>query len=290
VAQTETAHSTKRLETTTPETNTAQSNAAKAESALVGSVDELPKKATKEPSQLKTITDKTGDLYMDDSKDIKRAAAYRTKYAKKQKLRMAPILVGAHPQNREGIGPNPSRCEQLFSRDLLGKFDPAEADFEAVAVEGKPSSDMFTEYLRRHCEHEPGLAAVKSFIAYGSIGHQHVNQIMRNIVGGVQISKGCLKTYPAVAKVCDPAGHINLDLLKSSDLELWKAAQEGLLWQVLRWEMEVDEPDAVSCISRALNNKASACMLRHEMEVSCLLFVVYCLLLAVWNRSWAAAL
>jgi hypothetical protein len=77
--------------------------------------------------------------------NVKRASAWRVKYMKKDNMQILPSFLGFHPRNRDGLGPNPERCEQLFL-ELLGQFDKVEANHDAVCVEKKPGCDSFFQF------------------------------------------------------------------------------------------------------------------------------------------------
>ena len=50
------------------------------------------------------------------------------------------------------------------------------------------------------------------------------------------------------------------------DPALAGACAQGLLWDVLSHRIEEEEPDGIGCIVAALNERASAQMMMHEME------------------------
>ena len=81
-------------------------------------------------------------------------------------------------------GPNPERCAELTCQ-LLGAFDPDEADHASVCVEEKPGSDRFLKYNQRFCEGDNRFADVLvASMPHASVGHAHVNQVLANICGG----------------------------------------------------------------------------------------------------------
>lgn len=172
--------------------------------------------------------------------DIKRAAAYRTTYAA-GKQRIPPTWCGAHPKNREEMGPNSERCQFLLEKHLLGQFHPKEADHEAVCVQKNPQTEWFSEWLRKERGGDDTLAVVLN-ILFGSLGHTHVNQVLRNgDAGAKQDRKGLLK-------VCDQRGCLDVNLVMGVDKELAAYMKQGLEWEVLSWEMDVKEPDAATLI------------------------------------------
>ena len=68
---------------------------------------------------------------------IKRAAAARIKYRYHPtgaRMAIPPMQVGFHPLNRNGVGINGSRCDELLSK-VIGAFDYGDACHNAVAIE-----------------------------------------------------------------------------------------------------------------------------------------------------------
>ena len=76
---------------------------------------------------------------------VKRAAAARVKYAihpDGHRVCLPPLQVGFHSLNRNGIGCNGNRCDQLLGQ-VLGHFDYREACHDAVAIEETPGERVF---------------------------------------------------------------------------------------------------------------------------------------------------
>jgi hypothetical protein len=195
----------------------------------------------------------------------------RHKYKLKHRKRISPKLVAAHPSNRKGIGPNGQRCGELLGKHLLGHFNPEEADHDCVAVECAPGSDSFTKFNQDHARGDSSLADVRGHIQFGTLGHTHVNQVLRNVLCGATCS------LDICSKVLDRDGRLSLDLVRSQDAELASCCEVGLEWEVLSHMMDIEEPNAADLISRALNMKNSSCMQSHEMEArACLLRCCYC--------------
>jgi len=106
--------------------------------------------------------------------NVKRASAWRVKYMKKDNMQILPSFLGFHPRNRDGLGPNAERCEQLFL-EFLGQFDKVEANHDAVCVEKKPGCDSFLQFNKKACSGERGLADVGDELPYATLGHSHLN-------------------------------------------------------------------------------------------------------------------
>jgi hypothetical protein len=170
------------------------------------------------------------------------------------------MLVAAHPSNRNGIGPNGLRCGELLGRHLLGHFDPEEADHDCVNVESAPGSDFFTKFNQDHARGDDSLAPVTGHIQFGTLGHTHVNQVLRNICLGA----ACV--LDICAPVLDRDGKLSLDLVRAKDPELATCCESGLQWEVLSYLMDIENPGGADLISRVLNGKNAAVMQSHEME------------------------
>ena len=137
-------------------------------------------------------------------------------------------------------------------------FDGTEADTNGVLVEQKPGTRTVAAFNERVCEGEPGLAPVMAgVIAFGSLSHSHLNQILKNIKAGV----------PApVPAICDLSGKLSIQRLQAIDSPFAAAVTAGLLWEILGHEIDQEEPEACSIIQSALNAKNSVFMVAHEMQ------------------------
>jgi hypothetical protein len=94
--------------------------------------------------------------------------------------------IGFHPSNRDGQGPSADRCAGLLTDILKIGFDVVEADTNGVLVEQKPGTRSIAAFNERVCEGEPCLASVMmGVIAFGSLSHSHLNQILKNIKAAV---------------------------------------------------------------------------------------------------------
>ena len=69
-----------------------------------------------------------------------------------------------------------------------------------------------------------------------------------------------------VKSILDSSGHYSLVMLRNVDPMFASADDGGLLWEVLSWKMEQEEPDACVIIQAALNSKGALFMISHEMQ------------------------
>ena len=190
---------------------------------------------------------------------IRRAAGLRTKYRKHDVHIHLPLdQVGFHPKNRDGQPPNGERCCQLADDIVRLGFDRDEADAGGVCVEQKPGTFTIAAFNLKACELDLHHAVPKDeFICFGTLSHSHIHQVLKNIRGGM---KGTTKS------IMDQHGNYSLVMLRAADPTFALVIDTGLLWEVLSWKMDVEEPDACSIIQAAMNAKGALFMLQHEMQ------------------------
>ena len=92
---------------------------------------------------------------------------------------------------------------------------------------------------------------------FGSLSHSHLNQVLKNISGGVKYN---------APSIVGPDGTIALNLLAARDHAFADHVQNGLMWDVLGWEMEDEEPDACTVVQAAMNSKNNTYLVMHEMQ------------------------
>ena len=193
---------------------------------------------------------------------IKRAAALRSKYRVPQSdakpTALSPKLVAQHMWNRGGCAINGNRCDELLLT-VLTHYDREEANHGAVCVEEQPNGSFIRDYNKVKTAGDAALAAVTDqAIPFGSLGASHINQVLRNIVYGAKT-----ELVPAAA---DESGKLSLERVGFHDSALAEACVDGLKWDILSFRLEQEEPDGVSCIVAALNERQAAQMMNHEME------------------------
>ena len=193
---------------------------------------------------------------------IKRAAALRSKYRvpgpDAPPTALSPKLVAQHKLNRGGVAINGSRIDELLLQ-VLTHYDPEEANHGAVCVEEQPNCSYIREYNKEKTAGDAALAAVTDqAIPFGSLGASHINQVLRNIVYGARSEQA--------PHVVDESGKLSLERVGAHDSALADACTTGLKWDILSFRLEQEEPDGVSCIVAALNDRQAAQMLMHEME------------------------
>ncbi|CAK0862996.1 unnamed protein product, partial [Prorocentrum cordatum] len=202
-----------------------------------------------------------------DTIDYKKVAAMRTKYRAcslqgAPKRRLQPPQVMARWVNREGLSPNPGRCESLLM-DLVFKWDQEEADHDCICVEVKPGCTRGLKHNRDKCEGGPRLTPPDPAEAMClSISHTHLNQCLKNITGRAQVTLA-----PLLNTVADQSGRIDPKLVEGKTPALADAAEAGLMWEILSYTLDEEEPQGVAMIQRCINNKSHAQAVEHELQV-----------------------
>jgi hypothetical protein len=193
-----------------------------------------------------------------DEPMVRHAAALRFKYRRPGGLVRIPVeQVGFHPKNRDGQPPNGSRCMELFKEILDVGFDTEESNNGGIVVEARPGSTEVHEFNREACDGDPyHVPVVTGWIAYGSLSHSHLHQVLRNIRGGGPCN------IPEVSEL----GKYSLPKLRAEDAGFYLAAETGLLWDILSSAIEDEEPDGCAIIQAAMNAKNTMFLMRHEMQ------------------------
>ena len=103
-------------------------------------------------------------------------------------------------------------------------------------------------------------AQADSIPEVAAASHSHLNIALHNVVAGAMVS------LPGLSKFCRD-GRLSLELIGNDDEEMAAHAQRGLLWEVLSWKMEVEEPTAFDNLQSALNQANNQALIEHEMEL-----------------------
>ena len=186
---------------------------------------------------------------------IQRSFALRAKYrVNERNVRVAPNHIGFHPANRNGQPPSADRCVALLS-DILGQgFDGDEADCNGALAQEAPGKTIIHDFNGN----ERLAPSVEGFtMSYGSLSHSHLNQVFKNILARVPV---------AGLKISNSSGRLDVGILDEVDKVFAKYCNEGLLWDVLSYKIQDEEPDGLNVIQAACNSKNSIALMQHEME------------------------
>lgn len=174
-------------------------------------------------------------------------------------IRLAPMHVGFHMANRGGNPPSEQRCVQLLKDILANGFDPDDADCNGVLVPDPPEDESaIHKFNVAACEGKSKLAATVNGqrLMYGSLTHSHLNQILKNLLAGLLLE---------VPELADAEGRADIARLGSIDPRFATYCREGLLWDVMRADINSD-PEALNTIQAAGNAKNAVGMVAHEAE------------------------
>ena len=138
-------------------------------------------------------------------------------------------------------------------------FDSHEANTNGVVVAQRPGSTSISDFNKKAAEGDAlfAPAVAGGVMQFGSLSHSHLNQVLKNVSGGVK--------YDAPS-IVGPDGTVHLDSLAARDPAFAEHVENGLLWEVLAWEMEDEEPDACTVVQAALNSKNDTYLVMHEMQ------------------------
>ena len=191
---------------------------------------------------------------------IQRAFALRAKYRiNERNVRVAPNHIGFHPANRNGQPPSADRCASLLS-DILGQgFDANEADCNGALVQETPGKTTVHDFNMKSCDGderlEPSVEGLT--MSYGSLSHSHLNQVFKNVLGRVPVTG---------LKISNSNGRLDINILEEVDKDFARYCKDGLLWDVLSYKIQEEEPDGLNVIQAALNSKNAMALAQHEME------------------------
>ena len=164
--------------------------------------------------------------------------------------------------------------------------DPLEANSNAVAVaeqpddarqrvtkDGNPRWRSFQDHFQEQIAADPDMAAKGSGITatLGSLSHSHFNCKMRNMMCGKR-GCDCKEQRGHFCKcgngpIVNEDGNYCMERVRTVDNAWAELTEKGLGWEVLAWQMDVEEPEAALVISTALNKKNEAAMKIAHTEI-----------------------
>ena len=204
---------------------------------------------------------------------IKKSLAFRAKYRVTpeagQLLTLGPGLVVPHVANRGGEPVKSLRTKELTADICTDGCDVTEATSNAVAVQAMPDKDrqeknitstmqsLYEEATKMDPDMVDRVHGVEAIA--GSLSHSHFNCVLRNILGA---KKGCVCEGSVVTEckcsskpILNQDRNYDLEKLSKYDKRWHDLTTTGLPWEILSWKMDVEEPEAASIISIALNKK-----------------------------------
>ena len=225
------------------------------------------------------------DNYKQESLMIQ-AMAYRVKYRKAtntgQAIKTSVHIqnMGAHRKNRGGIYPSGLRCKNLCTEVLTAGFSKEEVNHACIAVEEAPTQEILNssddisfvsactynaqqvanDDLLSTCFHEPF-----NDVRQNLLSHNHIMLVLRAFLTKAKWDLPTLGENNL--NVCDADGRLSLSAVAASmnGKELAEVLEEGFQVEILSWKMDVEEPNAASVISQALNQPQQMAMRTSEL-------------------------
>ena len=158
------------------------------------------------------------------------------------KQHVAPRNVGFHPENRDQEGCNPLEVLRLASDIAAVGFSTGEVR-SPVCVQAAPGDQTFQKFNEKLVANT-GIAPVeKDTILYASISSSHLNGALRCIMASVASS------CPFLAE----DGFMSIEKIRRRSPLYAEAAEQGLNWKIVAWQVPRDYPTAVQVLSTARN-------------------------------------
>ena len=156
-------------------------------------------------------------------------------------MRLAPALVGVHPQSRDGSGLNAQDVHELLDSIVQVGFVPARV--QAIAVEITDDSErLFNDQLVRSAGTLLGCMDSKRLKVL-SLSASHTNFALR-LVGDGALHE---------SDVVSVNGRLSQDLVSKRDPVLGDHCQHGLVWDVLSAEVATQWPQLLGMIQASFN-------------------------------------
>ena len=209
------------------------------------------------------------------------SSAFRAKYDKMRNAGVSwPIHriehLCTHPDNRGRVYPGGLRCRTLCTKSVQAGWLKEEFEHQLCAVEEVPVSERGTlfvsavEYNKLCCAKDEWLCHIYDE-PYGDpflklVAHNHMLSVLRAYLTAAQWN------LPPDAErginFCDAEGKLSIAAVAESEngQQLAEVLKNGSPVQVLSWKMDVEEPNAASVISRALQKGHELAMRTTELS------------------------
>ena len=187
------------------------------------------------------------------------------------KMRVHSQYIGVHPRNRYGKGIVPQRAHELFDGISTEGWSDKELT-EAWASEMQPfghkRSEYFKEYSMETTQGSAGLlpdypercAQVKAV----SVTCGHTSQTLRLVWHGSPLA--VQGTSMSLVRCCEE-GKLSLRKLHDSDPEYACAVENGLVWNIIRWEVEEEFPFIMDLVQEAGNRSQALAQCESREEI-----------------------
>ena len=216
---------------------------------------------------------------------LNQAAAWRVKY-NKSKITVRVESFGVHCLNRAGVYPSGLRCKELCQEVVTNGFLKEEYADKLIAVEEMPTHEALkqksgqtprqtgSQYNKQESSKDEILKGLFDDpfgnVQYNLLSHNHMSLVLLAFVTKAKWNLPAIEQTFTVKGVktnrtvnlCSPSGHLCVTAVAATanGQELAEVVREGVECEVLSWKMEVEEPDAASVISTALNKFSEMAM------------------------------
>ena len=180
-------------------------------------------------------------------------------------------MQSVHPKNRGGIHPQGMRVKDLAQKVMAPSmgWDQAEVEFGGCVVKEVPEEhrppgyETYQAFTVKNCEGSELLYPVQEGIqiGIGSLAHGHITFVLKGCWSGARFEVEGISVTEGPRKGC-----IDMDLWKAAYPRMYQTAIEGLPAETLHWKINLEEPQAATIISRALNEKNRLGMMPTELE------------------------
>ena len=161
--------------------------------------------------------------------------------------RIQPKQMGIHPKNRSGKKMVPSTMQKKGYKITNVGFAQALCGIDrAIGFEVNPMSKHIEEHTIATTSASPMFAKYeKGLVVGGSVGCGHLNQWLAAVGDSAE------STY---SDVCDRGEtKLSAHLVAKDNAEYELAIEEGIVWFLIKWEIERDYSELPCVIQRGLN-------------------------------------
>ena len=208
---------------------------------------------------------------------IRKAFALRVKYRKGEKIKIPLTSLVVHPRNRSGAFPNGAAVQTLGCKILRTGFNQEVANQEGVCIQEIPGPDQtgfqtdglvaltsdkkYMTYQAYNLNAVAGVPQLRSCFStahsgqFGTISHSHLLLVLLSLKNNaVWDLDGMPADYDCLRALQDGKnGPWKWSAIASKDPECEALVRDGLLMEVLSWQIYKDDPDGAALVSAALN-------------------------------------
>ena len=216
---------------------------------------------------------------------IQKAFALRQKYHVASKIQVPLRGLVVQPMNRAGVYPNGGAVQTLGCRILGLGFSEETANAEGVIVQEIPGPEQaslpihplikrgadgkylpYMDHNRLHTQDVPQLRScfdVAHQGSYGTLSHSHLLLVLLAVSTG---AKWVLEDEDPLKKFQDEQGLWQWSRLAEKDHALANLVKDGLVFELLSWELYRDYPEGAMLISASLNRGHNLGLKQSEIE------------------------